>query len=228
MSDTPDTQEIPPALATVLASYEANRRHTARAAATILPGPLRRAFAIGLRPGGLRPPSLGDFALLATWGHPLAGFAEGWLAGEAVAVPEMTPEDLDAVSCLWRNDWAAVLSAAESGGRAPFRGQSPEFVLTAEEACAHLLSALETGARLVPPAEEGQILGGAGDGGVGWWLRLYGFALTVLRIPVAELLGYPLAQLVALRVWRDAESGAKWEKQSYVLREEAQRQEAEA
>jgi hypothetical protein len=209
-------------IAALLTDFAHLRRHTARAAAAVLPGPLLRAFGLGIPLLGLRPPCLGDFALLAGWGHPLADFVEAWMAGEPMSIPSMTQVQLDQVSCLWRTDWEKARQAATERGVDAFRGQSLEWLLNADLACAHALSAFSTGVRMRSGEKDGTVVvSGPAENGLGWWLCLFGFAVDVLGMPEDVALGYPLARLIARRVFRDrALHGMEFEGRSYVQQED--------
>ena len=205
----------------LLASYEASRRHTARAAATAFPGPLLRAFALGAQRLGLREVCLGDFVVLTELGHPVLGFVEAWLAGEQPAVVEMSPRQRDQASCLWRVPWATAAAAMADRGREAFCGQSAEWLLSAEDVCFHALSGFGTGVRMRVPARDGGVVAGRFEDGLGWWVRLWGFAVEELGLTEEAALGYPLARLLVRRVYREhVLGGLEFDGLSYTQQEE--------
>lgn len=213
--------EIASQVERLLEGYERQTRHATRAAAAILPGPLLAAFAPGIRPGGLRPPCLGDFALLADWGHPLADFVEQWLADENPAAPELTPPQRERVTILFRIPWRHAAEEVATSGLANFSGCSPELLLTSEALCRHLLGAFLTRVPLQWPTAPGAIAVGTVRECMGWWLRLLTFAVTECHLAPEAALGVPVAQLVALRSCADVMAGAKAPQGGYVQAEEA-------
>lgn len=223
-------EPLAPAIAAAEAAFAARRAHTARAAAAILPGPLRAAFAPGLRAGGLRPVCLGDLALLAGWRHPVAAWLEAWLAGQDPAPPALSEAGSQVISALCRVPWEDALSSAESSGTAYFSGCSRETLLTGAEACAWLVAGFGTMVQMRAPAEDGVVVESTVEmDGLGWWLRLYGFAVVHLRQSREEALAMPLAQLVALRVWHDREvSGLGFANPTYTQMEEERLEKAAA
>ncbi len=218
-----EAESLAPAIAAAEAAFAARRQHTARAAAAILPGPLHEAFAIGLRPGGLRQVCLGDLALLAGWNHPLAGWLEAWLAGENPEPPTMNRAEAQIISALVRVGWERAFAAATDCGRRAFDDCSREILLPPEVACGWLALGFTTMVQMRADAEPGTVVSSAVPAdGLGWWLRLYGFALTELGLTREAALALPLAQLVALRVFRDREDlGLAFASANYTEREEA-------
>jgi len=225
----PASTPVDPKLQELLASYEASRRHTARAAATAFPGPLLRAFAVGPQRDGLREVCLGDFIILAELGHPVMGFVEAWIAGDQPEVPDMSQRQRDQAGCLWRVPWEAVVGAMRANGVDAFRGQSKEWLLSSEQICRHVLSGFSTGVRMKAPAGAGGVVAGNFEDGLGWWLRLWGFAVDGLGLSEETALGYPLCRLLVRRVYRDhLLAGLEFDGLSYTRQEEELRAAREA
>jgi hypothetical protein len=206
------------------ARFAARRTHSQRAAAAILPGPLRQAFHLGLPPGNVRPVTLADLALLAAWEHPLAAWLEGWLAGEEVGDPELTLADQRLLCLLFGVRAAEAMRHARQSGRSLFEGGRSQVsnTMTAADWARHVTDGFAPALGLKPPAEKGVLtLANAGDeDGTGWWLAMLTFLIVQCHLALDDALCLPIAQGVALQQRVRLASGYVLTSAGYLEQEE--------
>ena len=178
-----------------------------QAAAAVLPGPLCRAFAVGLQP--LRAVTLGDLALLEEWRHPLIRGLRQWIVGQTPDLACGSDELLEA-RLLWRLAPDRVRQLLSETGRGAFTQAA--LTLRATEDMGELFDHLRASFGPVLPwaprgPEDQEVLYDAGvpEDGLGWWLGLYGLLLSEFHLSPALALDTPLAQALALQAWYRSE-----------------------